>query len=197
MQLRTALALSAFAALTAGTANANLIITEWMANPAELSDGDGEYFEVYNSGPGAITVADLTIHDDGTDSVDLAGAAGTIGAGEFFVFGASALGYVDLNWDDFGSFFLGNSGDEIVVSLTAGGELARVDYTNGDPAGSGTAVELDNIANPTVEGNFVASTTPLGTDFGSPGAAGNTVIPEPGSLALLGLGGLAMLRRRR
>ena len=202
---RTLFGLTAAALLT-GTASADLFITEYMADPDDLADSDGEYFEVYNSGA-PINISDLTISDDGDESIDLVGQSGVIGTGEFFVFGRSAQSYVDFNYGVIGGYFLANGQDEIVISLTAGGdELARVVWTDGDDFGDGVANELVDITlgSSTVGrdgGTDYTAATSAGiagsTDLGSPGAAGNTVIPEPTSLALLGLGGLLVARRRR
>lgn len=192
---------------SAQDANADLVITEFMANPSALSDADGEYFELYNTGPATIDVGDLTISDDGVDSIDLASLAGTlINSGDFIVFGSSAQSYVDVDYGSLGSYFLANGADEIVVSLTAGGELARLNYSNGDPFGAGTAAVLDDISNQaggvTQESNYIAETIdtlPTG-DIGSPGVAGSTIItqvPEPTSALILSLGTMALVIRRR
>jgi len=203
---------STLAALALLSANSSgvLIITEWMANPASNADSVGEYFEVYNTGA-PIDVSTLTISDDGSNSIDLSGVSGIIATNGFFVFGNSARVHNDVNYGPLsGSFTLTNGADEIVISLTIGGtELARVNYSDGDPAGSGVAVVLNDIANQiggvTLESNYIAEIIgndtlddPMGnTDIGSPGSAGGTVIPEPTGFALLGLTGLALILRRR
>lgn len=187
------------AALTAG----DLIITEWMANPAALADSEGEYFEVYNASGATIdlSTAGITILDDGTDTIAL-GGTGTIAAGDYFVFGNSAQSYVDYNYGaDTGNFFLGNSGDEIVI-LSMGVEVARVNYGNGDPFGSGQSVSLNDLSNHvngvTQDSDYIQETvdTLPTADIGSPGVAGVTV-PEPSISLLSGLALFFLLRRRK
>ena len=109
-----------------------------------------------------------------------------------------------------GSYFLANGGDEIVIS-DAGGEILRLNYTNGDPFGEGVAAVLDNTSSDSSdESNFIAEVTSIGSntggtnpDLGSPGVAGSTVvsaIPEPTSAGLIGLAaiaGLGFFRRRK
>ena len=188
------------------SASSAIIITEFMANPAALTDATGEYFEVYNSGPTPVAVGTLSLSDDGTNSIDLIGATEVIPVDTFFVFGISALPYVDFNYGGLpGNFALGNGADEIVVSVTAtGAELARLNYTNGDPFGEGVAAVLDDVESAmggvTTPGSYVAeiaANNTIGTsDIGSPGVAGLTVVPEPSSALLGALGIFGFLVRR-
>jgi len=60
-------------AMVAGTAGADLVITEIMQNPSAVSDGDGEYFEVYNSGGAAVNMNGYTIVDNDFDDFVVAG----------------------------------------------------------------------------------------------------------------------------
>ena len=193
------------------TTNADLIITEFLANPFAVDDDEGEYFELFNSGSSAIDIGTLTILDDGADSIVLSSFGGTlINPGDFVVFGNNSDPHVDINYDTVGSFILANGADGIIVIDTASEtELARLNYLDGDDAGPGIALVLDDTANATngvtLEANYIAeipsNDTLPGTDVGSPGVAGSTIItaiPEPTSLTLLG--GLAFglfVRRRR
>ena len=187
----------------APTLHAALIITEVMANPDSLSDDDGEYFEVFNTGSIAIDISTLTISDEGSDSVDLSGLSGTIGAGDFAVFGRTGLSYVDFVYGS--GFRLANGADEIIITNTADSmEISRLNYTDGDPFGVGVSIVLNDLANAvggeTVESDYIAeiaanSTLPS-SDIGSPGSFGLTV-PEPSSALLLMLGCMGGLARRR
>ncbi|MEL7496347.1 MAG: lamin tail domain-containing protein [Planctomycetota bacterium] len=198
----------------AGTSKADVIITEFLADPLDVADSVGEYFELYNSGATAIDVGDLTIGDDGSDSLDLSSFAGTfLNPGEFLVFGnepSTTADWVDVDYSSVGSLFLSNGADEIVITETSSGtELARLVYTDGDAPGDGIALVLNNTANAvggvTQESDYIAEIAANDTlstaDIGSPGVAGSTVIsviPEPASAALIGcFGAIAFMRRRR
>ncbi|MCA9212496.1 MAG: lamin tail domain-containing protein [Caldilineaceae bacterium] len=169
-----------------------LVITEFMADPAALTDATGEYFEVYNPMAIAVNVQDLTISDDGSDSFDFPASALVIAPGEFFVFARSAS--VSAADAIYSSFVLGNTDDEIVISIGAN-ELARLNYNDGSTFGAGVAAVLNDTAN-NVGGltNFndyiaevVANDTIASSDIGSPGVAGSTVVsavPEPSSVAM-------------
>jgi len=79
-----------------------------------------------------------------------------------------------------------NSGSGTVTASSAGTFLI-------DLSGAGFAgVDLTSIDTITFSGTNVSTAADVAID-----RIGFTVIPEPGSLALVGLGGLAMLRRRR
>ena len=45
----------------------DLIISEYMADPSNLSDTEGEYFEIYNNTGSAININGWNIKDDGTN----------------------------------------------------------------------------------------------------------------------------------
>jgi len=185
-------------------AQASLIITEFLVNPNATADTGFEYFEVFNNGSTAINVGELTIGDDDSDSVSFSGSTLTIGVGEFFVFGENLVD-IDLNWNDFGSFILANGADEIVISDTSG-ELARLDYTDGDAAGDGVANVLNAISNATAAGvtfeadyigEVLINDTLSTSDIGSPGTAGSTIIPEPSSAPLLAFSTCLLFCTRR
>lgn len=191
-------------------ASGALVITEFMADASAVADAEGEYFELYNTGPTAIDIGSLTIADDGSDSLDLNSFAGTfINPGEFVVFGnepTSNAAHVDVDYSSVGNFFLANSADEIVIIETASStELARLNYTDGDAPGDGIANVLNSLANAvggvTQESDYIgeiaANNTLTNGDIGSPGVFGSTAVPEPGSLAAVGVGLLALARRRR
>ncbi|MFK7766192.1 MAG: lamin tail domain-containing protein [Mariniblastus sp.] len=194
-------------------AQADLVITEFMADSFAVPDEEGEYFELYNSGPSAIDVGDLTIRDDGSDSLDLTSFAGTfISAGDFLVFGnepTANAAHVDVDYSSIGNFTLANGADEIVILNTATStELARLNYNNGDAPGDGIANVLNDIANATggvtlfldYSGEIAANNTLANGDIGSPGVAGSTNIssvPEPTMAVLFSLAGLGLCVVRR
>ncbi len=193
------------------SSKAALIITEVMPNPADVSDVNGEYFEVYNTGPSAIPLNGLTISDDGSNSFSITTGSATIPVGEYFVFGRTAtVPGVDFDYSDF-FFTLTNGADEVVIS-DAGGELSRLEYLDGDPFGAGTAFALNSLANAiggtTSFSDYIAETSVLqydgdpATDFGSPGFAGVTLplaTPEPSTIlmALMIASSAGVVRLRR
>ncbi|MFQ5584534.1 MAG: lamin tail domain-containing protein, partial [Calditrichia bacterium] len=161
----------------------DLVISEFMANPAAVPDADGEYVEFYNNTAQPIDINGFILKDDGTDShtINNAGPLLVPGFG-FIVLGrngnqGSNGGYVaDYVYS---GFQIGNSADEIVLETPGMVEICRLNYSNGDPFGPGVSAELNNVNNHnggvTQEGSYVAATTPYGSgDLGSPGSAGNT-----------------------
>lgn len=169
----------------------DIIVTEFMANPGDVSDGIGEYIEFYNRSSETYNLAGYLLQDQGSDSHEISGSL-PIGPGEFVVVANSdTLGMVvDYVYS---GFSLSNGGDEIILRCPDSTLVVSVNYTNGDPFGSGVAVELECIDVPgfmfTID-NFVAATDEINydmdadTDFGSPGALGNTV-SMTGAAALL------------
>lgn len=161
----------------------DLVITEFMANPSAVSDANGEYLEIYNMTTNPIDINGFILRDDGSDShtIDNGGPL-LVPALNFAVLGINGdpaqNGGYNANYV-YSSFFLANSGDEIVLETPGAVEICRLNYTNGDPFGAGVSAELNNVNNHTggvtQEADYVAATTQYGAgDFGSPGSAGNT-----------------------
>lgn len=216
----TAMTVPAAAQLSVG----DLVITEFFNNPSTEGDA-GEYFEIYNTTNSTINLNGLTFtEDDGDNEAFTIAVDAFVGAGEFFVIGggsgfpsgssASLSAAIDLDYEDgssvtfISSFFSsGNGADEIEI-FDGATEIFSLVVANGDPFGSDVSAELLDLADAldgvVTEADYGASVTPFDIDgtgaFASPGTAGITegvVIPEPASLALLGLGGLAAFGRRR
>jgi hypothetical protein len=153
----------------------DLVITEWMADPAAVADASGEWFEV------------AVLRDVDLNGLQLGKTPPTVSttvtsasclrrtAGSFVLFARSAISAdngmlppVDFTF----SFGLTNSGDAIFIGR--GGEvLDRITYTNARP---GISMALDP-AHTTPAGNDDAANICLGTtvfgagDRGSPGSA--------------------------
>ena len=219
--LKLALPAIASAGFFTATASANLQITEvWTGLSGE--DGTADWFELTNFGASPIDTGDFYYVDDEAlfaeasqlDSFVLApgesaifltddGAADDVtyaNAIEEFLalWGAVAnVGYSN------GGGNLGQGGDEVnifdasetiieTVSYASSGDLATFDDSDGDGT---TALSVVGV-NGAYESNvFFNDNLGLPNDeatmIGSPG-----VVPEPASLALVGIGGLALLRRR-
>ncbi len=164
-------------------ADENIIITEIMQNPSEVSDSYGEWFEIYNADTGSYDLRDWTVRDNGSDSHVITGEDPVIiEPGEYFVMGRngdySLNGGVEVDYD-YSSLILGNSDDEIIILNGDGLEVCRVEYDGGpefpDPAGASMAL-LDLESDINVGANWTESTTPYGDgDLGTPGEANSDV----------------------
>jgi len=194
--------LQAAAAVMPGT----LVVSEFMANPAAVSDTAGEWLELFNTTTNAIDVNGFTLTDNGSDLhvIDNGGPL-LIASGDYLLLarGADPASNGGLTPDYvYSGFVLGNSSDAIVLSDGAT-EIARIDYDSSLVA-AGQSAEL--LALPGVLANYAltpASLTYGAGDVGTPGAAGSVAlpvaaVPVPAALWLLfsGIGGLVACARR-
>lgn len=163
-----------------------VVITELMANPAVVSDNNGEWIELYNAGSAPVDLSGWTLKDDGTDSHTIAGPL-TIGAGQFVVLGSnaqsSANGGVTVAYQ-YSSFFLSNSADEVVLVNPGGSEVDRVAWTSSWGIAAGASHQLLSPAlNNNLAASWCVSTTAWSGsagDLGTPGAANNCPVPDGG-----------------
>lgn len=165
----------------------DFVITEFMADPADVNDNQGEYVEIYN-------VSNMTIDINGCQITDGTGAtpaivSGTLNVpkGGLVVFGKPSVPGRDVEYGA-GSFGLNNNGDDIIFECPDGMggfvTIASLAYTSSI---TGTSYELNDYTNhvngTTSFSDYVPSTTTLNydadadTDLGSPGTAGNTILP--------------------
>jgi len=169
----------------------DVIVTEFLADPATTGDADGEYIELFNTTDAPIDMAGWIISDAGSDSHTI--AALTIPARSFVVLCRNLS--AELSCDLEISISLGNTDDEIFITAPNGVVTHSVTYSDGDEFGDGVAFELAKEADAVASGvstgpnggtDFVASTTsylqPGGSTsgrilFASPGFAGNTMLP--------------------
>jgi subtilisin-like proprotein convertase family protein len=169
----------------APNAAGQIVFSEIMADPAAVSDTNGEWFEVYNTTTDrTFTLQGAIISDDDGESFTVEGNI-TIGPGERLVFARSqemgVNGGVAVNYAYGTAMNLANSGDELV--LTVGGtQIDRVAYGSGWPRAAGAALQL-GPANHTHTANDSAASWCLATqaygsvsDKGTPGRA-NTACP--------------------
>ncbi len=190
--------------LAAPLQSGDLVISEFLANPAGLSDGRGEWVELFNASTSAIDLRGLTLADDGSDAHVIDAATPLlIGSGHYFVLGRSAqAGRAGATPDYvYNGFVLGNGVDEIVLRQ-GGSEIWRVDYD----AALAVAGQSAELVSP---GGLYAPTPATllfsaGGDIGSPGLPGSLalrvallLLPSPLLLLASGLMGLLAVARRR
>ena len=166
----------------------DLVINEIIQNPAAVSDGDGEWFEVYNLGTADVDIEGWTIKDDGSDShVINNGAPLVITAGGYLVLGNNAdsgtNGGATVDYSYGSSIALANGDDEVVLLDGALNEIDRVEYDGGpvfpDPTGASMAL-IDPALDNNDGANWCESGTAFGDgDFGSPGAENACIFVEP------------------
>lgn len=169
----------------------DITITEMMANPAQVSDGTGEYLELFNHTSETIDMTGWTIVDR-DENVASFSAMSIIAPGDLFVVGVSndlngggePGGIPDAAWtDDSGDLTLTNGGDFIYLFDTNHDLVASISYENGNPFGVGVALEIaTGNAHPsgqTLQSDYVESLTAYGADFGSPGTRGESQYPLP------------------
>ena len=200
MKTTTCTALAAL--LTIGAANAATI--QYI-----FTSDTGADFSSYITGPGPITIQDITATVDGVDftfDLTLSGTVGTAAGGTEagLVFTAQRVRF-DFTPTDTDNKTLTVSISDIQGGVTFDGFTAvdRFDNGGGDP----WDVNGETISN---VGNAVSLATPITDPMvitqldGNAGAtrfegftASFTKVPEPSTTALLGLAGLAMILRRR
>ena len=150
-----------------------LLITEVMANPAAVSDGFGEWFEIYNPGDSVIDLDGLILHDDGSNEYHFDGPL-PIAPGDYFVLarnGDSSSNGGIIADHVYSNFTLANSSDEIIFSDGLG-ELLRLDYGSGF-AVAGQSRELDASLPGSYSLTLASLTYGIG-DIGTPGVPGST-----------------------
>ncbi len=125
----------------------SVIISEIMYNPAAVSDADGEWFEIYNTGDKDININGWTIKDNDYDShtIDNGGDL-FIAAGDYLILGInddpSTNGGVDVDYR-YSGIAIANSADELVLIAGDGTtEIDRIEYDtdNGWPSTSGASI---------------------------------------------------------
>jgi predicted extracellular nuclease len=168
----------------------DLLITEVMQNPAAVSDGNGEWFEIKNVSGADINIDGWTIRDDGSDSHVISGPL-VVAAGDSVVLGRNANsavnGGVTVDYAYGTSWFLSNSADEVILDDPSAVEFDRIEYDGGPvwPDPNGAAMNLDppatDVASNNDGANWCEGISPYGDgDLGTPGADNDTCEPpEP------------------
>ena len=167
----------------------DLVINEVMQNPSAVSDGSGEWLEIYNSSANDIDIDGWTIRDDDFDShVITNGGPLVVPAGGYAVLGnnvdSATNGGAAVNYA-YAGLFLSNGGDEVVLVDPGGVEFDRIAYDGGPvwPDPNGASMSLDPAFANTAENddgaNWCEGSTTYGAgDLGTPGAA-NPECPAP------------------
>lgn len=147
----------------------DLLITEVMANPSQVTDGNGEWFEIINTSSAAIDLNGLVVKDRASNHFTVnASSPLFIDSGAYFVFGRNgeqtANGGYKADYD-YGNFTLGNSSDAIIL------EYANViiDLFDYNQTAVGASAELTASGFSTTPGNFVYGAG----DTGTPGMQGS------------------------
>ena len=158
----------------------DVIVNEIMQNPAAVSDGNGEYVEIYNTTDHNIDINGWIIKDkDGNQHTIDNGAPLMIYSYDYLVLGRDADstangGYhCDYQYSD---FYLSNSDDEVI--LVFGSVIIDSVYYDGGPVfpdPNGASMELDpayqNGTDNDNGANWYTAYTPFGAgDFGTPGS---------------------------
>ena len=187
----------------AGLLPGDLVIAEYMNNPAAVPDSAGEWVELFNTTPQAIDLGGCVLRDHDVDAITLPSIV--LAAHGRMVLGNEANpalngGFTPTWVWPSGAFLLANGSDEIEITDPLGRVLDTVVYDDGAtfPDPNGSSVERRNLSVVAVAWNFGVSTVlmPSG-DKGTPGAP-NVLDATPPWAALTGPpgvvpGGLAQL----
>lgn len=156
----------------------DVIITEIMDDPSSVTDGFGEWFEVFNTTNIPIDLEGLLVrHNAGALNFTVTGSL-VIQPQGYLVFaknGNTAVnGGVTADFDYDNTFALNNTTDSIILD-NGPLDIDRVIYNATFPNPVGSSMELDiqtyTSTSNDVGGNWCSSITPLsGGDNGTPGA---------------------------
>lgn len=157
-----------------------LVITEIMQNPSAVSDGNGEWFEVYNPTGSPINMNGYVIRDNDFDTHVITGSV-VVPAYGYVVLGNNddmgTNGGVNVDYEYSGNFFLSNGSDELVIECE-GTIIDEVQWDNGatfpDPNGASMSLNpfFNNaFANDNGANWCEASSTFGAGDMGTPGTA--------------------------
>lgn len=186
----------------------DIIITEIMQNPSIVNDGDGEYFEVYNTTGNSINLIGWTISDAGSDSHTITSDL-IVAPMDYAILGINSNtgtnGGVTVDYQ-YADFNLANGDDEIIISCTST-VIDEVAYDGGPnfPDPNGASMELSTAALNSTDNdsssNWGAATSTFGSgDLGTPGVvndftlsnktfdiAGFNMYPNPTSLGYVNI----------
>ncbi len=157
----------------------DLVITEIMQNPDAVSDGSGEWFEIWNASGYLADLNGLVVSDSGSDSFTVSGSL-LIDDSEYLVFGNNSdlktNGGVTVDYAFSSSdMSLGNGFDEIVLANSSV-TIDEVAYNDGKtyPDPTGASMTLDMVFYDTTSNDdgftWCEAATSYGSgDLGTPG----------------------------
>ena len=154
-----------------------LVINEFMADPAAVADASGEWIEIYNRGASAVNLQNFKLAS-ANDAVHTIALSVSVPAGGFVVLGRDAStvsnGGVSVAYSYGTALTLANAGDWIALRDAGGATVDSVIYTS-TTAGTAWGVKDAAADNTTVSAtNWVLQTSTYGAgDKGTPNAANN------------------------
>lgn len=184
----------------------DLVISEVMANPSQVSDRVGEWFELFNPTMDSLVLDNLVLSDNGNNKHRINTDNLFIDSGQYFVLarngdskinGGVVADYV------YSGFTLNNNSDAIIIS-SGDVEITRLEY-NSAFLKSGKSTELLSL--PGEIGNYQVTPDSLtygAGDTGTPGTAGSSIlmvsaVPVPAAIWLFssGLIGILSIGRKK
>ena len=150
----------------------NILISEIMADPSQVSNSTGEWFEAFNASPVAVDVNGWTIRVGTNDIVIDNGGPLPIGSGQFFVFAANgdpaANGGLVADYAT-GPLGLANTGTTIAILDDSGTEIDSVAYGPGTPGASINLVRSPDGSDTGLD-TYVSTLVYGDGDLGTPGS---------------------------
>ena len=150
----------------------NILISEIMADPSQVSNSTGEWFEAFNASPVAVDVNGWTIQVGTNDIVIDNGGPLPIGSGQFFVFAANgdpaANGGLVADYAT-GPLGLANTGTTIAILDDSGTEIDSVAYGPGTPGASINLVRSPDGSDTGLD-TYVSTLVYGDGDLGTPGS---------------------------
>lgn len=210
--LGLAFKLSLFAC-SAGAATINsgdLVVSELLANPAAVSDGAGEWLELYNAGQSSLDLNGLVLRDSGSNNHTINAATPlTMAPGDYLVLGRNGDSTSNGGYQPdyvYSNFSLSNSSDDIILEWQ-GSEIFSLSYTAADNFGqAGISMVLTGISDTIDASDYLPSSADSvfgNGDRGSPGigslshpTVSEVPLPASGLLFCSSLGLLAGIKRR-
>jgi len=158
-----------------GGTTTSVVISEIMQNPSAVTDSNGEWFEVYNSGTAVLNLNGWVIRDAGSDSHTIATDV-IIQPGDFAVLGRNSNvatnGGITTAYQ-YSGITLANGADEVILEDGTGALMDEASYDGGPnwPDPSGASMELTDLAaDNNVGSNWAAATNILASgDKATPG----------------------------